>query len=182
MRFKNIILLLSCLIAICACVPKPSHHSGVKLNPAKYEHTLELLNFIQLYSDLKPAAQKTVFLEVKQALASNKNHLANRIKLAAMLSLPTSRMRDAATAQHKLQALLAEDLLNISDSNLVSLLYTFTLNNNKQQQKLLSSMKKNEPLKLQNKALKQKLDDLKNIEKVMIERNTKTSSEIKDQP
>jgi len=126
--------------------------------------------------------RKKTFAETAQVLAENKNNLLYRIKLASMLALPTSRMRDNAKAQNLLQDILQENVLSPVDFSLVSLLYEYTTDYAKQSQKNREDIKKIEVFQqkyeaseLKNKALEQKLNELKNIEKTMNERDTKPS-------
>jgi len=186
MHIKTSTLLLCSLFLLCACAAKPSIHdssvrnNGFKLISNKQDHTLELLTFCESYSNLTADAQKKIFASSNQALAANKNDLVHRIKLAIMLALPSSRLRDTTKAQSLLQDLLQEDNLSEPDSALVSLLYEYTLFDNKQSQKSREDTKKYEmtqqkydALLQKNEALEQKLNELKNIEKTMTERSTK---------
>lgn len=123
--------------------------------------------------------KKKSFNETNRALIENKSDLTERIKLAIMLSLPSSRMRDTAKAQNLLQDLLQENSLDLTESALTSLFYEYVVDDIKQSQKnkddlrkLDSSQQKLEMLgqkydALQQKydALDKKLNDLKNIEK-----------------
>jgi hypothetical protein len=127
--------------------------------------------------------QKKVFAETNQILAENKNNLLSRLKLASMLALPTSRVRDNAKAQNLLQDILQENTLHPADFALSSLLYEYTTDYTKQQQrnreeikKLESAQQKYEALELKNKVLEQKLNELKNIEKTMNDRDSKSSN------
>jgi hypothetical protein len=144
---------------------------------------VELLAFIDTYSNLAPEMQKKVFTETNQVLAENKNSLLHRLKLASMLGLPSSRLRDNAKAQNLLQDILQENTLHPSDFALISLLYEYTTDYTKQSQKsrdeikkLESVQQKYEALELKNKLLEQKLNELKNIEKTMNDRDSKSSN------
>jgi hypothetical protein len=142
-----------------------------------------LLAFIDSYSNLTPEMQKKVFAETNQMLSDNKNNLLNRLRLASMFALPSSRLRDHAKAQNLLQEILQENTLHPSDFSLVSLLYEYTTDYTKQSQKNREEMKKlesvqqkYEALEIKNKALEQKLNELKNIEKTMNDRDSKSSN------
>ncbi|MEE9331882.1 MAG: hypothetical protein V3U89_06590 [Methylophilaceae bacterium] len=189
MQIRKLILLAVYTSVLSACsataatavttpvVPsnKDSNNSGITFSPIAHAHTAELLEFIAAYADLAHEKQKITYLEVMQKLAKNKEEINLRIKHAAMLSLPSSYARDIKTAQKMLQALLEDDELNDSNASLVNILYTFTLDLNKQSHKVRELAKKNDGLKQKNKALVQKLNDLKDIEKTMIERNAQTN-------
>ncbi|MGQ0442210.1 MAG: hypothetical protein ACT4OH_02015 [Methylophilaceae bacterium] len=194
MSIRSYVLLLCSAILALGCgsnpvIPKDTAtNNNVTLITSKQTHVEELLYFLDIYANLAPEAQKKVLAETNQQLATNPHDLPNRIKLAAMLSLPSSRMRDSAKAQNLLQAMLQENSLSAADATLVGLLHEYTLDDAKQLQKLRDEAKKNEviqhkteilqqkieALQQKNDALAQKLNDLKNIEKKIQERNTKT--------
>jgi len=191
MNSKNFTLLLCSLILSCACSSKTiiSNTAGngkmntIKTSPFKQNNVAELLAFIDSYSNLTPEMQKKAFAETNQALAENKNNLLNHLKLASMYALPTSRLRDNTKAQNLLQDLLQENTLHPSDSYLISLLYEYTTDYTKQLQKNRDDMKKletaqqkYEALELKNKVLEQKLNELKNIEKTMSDRDSKSNN------
>jgi hypothetical protein len=194
MNSKNFTILLFSLIFGCACsnnvIVSSTTANGnagrtntLKTNAFKQNNVIELLAFIDGYSNLAPEMQKKVFAETNQMLAENKNNLLNRLKLASMFALPSSRLRDNAKAQNLLQDILQENTLHPSDFALISLLYEYTSDYTKQLQKsrdeikkLESAQQKYEALELKNKLLEQKLNELKNIEKTMNDRDSKSSN------
>jgi len=188
MNIKNFTILLCSLVLACGCINKTDMSKAApaksyKAMASKQDHVIELISFIDSYSNLAPEIQKKVFTETNQALAENSKDLVLHIKLACMYALPSSRMRDNAKAQNLLQDLLQGNILNPADSSLVSLLYEYTSDNTKQLQKSREDIKKldsiqqrYEALEQKNKALEQKLNELKNIEKTMSERDTKPSN------
>jgi len=191
MNRKNFTILLCSLIFSCACTNKAivsNTATNGKINTPKtsafkQNNVMELLAFIDSYSNLTPEMQKKVFTETNQALAENKSNLLNRLKLAFMFALPTSRLRDNAKAQNLLQDLLQENTLHPSDFSLISLLYEYATDYTKQLQKsredikkLESTQQKYETLELKNRVLEQKLNELKNIEKTMNDRDSKSSN------
>lgn len=185
MRYRRILMVVACMCLLSSCATtavadkvnvNTVTNGGVKFSPIAHARTIELLDFIAIYPNLSTETQKTVFTEVTQALANNQNDLKLRIQKGAMLTLPNSEMRNTIAAQPLLQSLLDSDELNESDTSLVMLLLFFTLDHNNQVTNARDEAKKNVVLKLKNKALLQKLNDLKNIEKTMIERNAKTNS------
>ncbi len=181
MRLSTFFTLFCCVILTCACTTKNSElkpaakNNGIKLVPANSEHVIELITFCDSYSNLTPEAQKKIFTETNLALAENKNNVLYRIKLAAMLALPSSRLRDTTKAQTLLQELLQENKLSPVDSAFTSLLYEYALDNTKQTQKNRDDAKKLDAAQQKADTLEQKLNDLKNIEKTMSERDTKPS-------
>jgi len=194
MNSKNFTMLLCSLMLACACSNyaivsnatangNTGKASTIKTSAFKQNNVTELLAFIDSYSNLTPEMQKKVFAETNQILAENKNNLLSRLKLASMLALPTSRVRDNAKAQNLLQDILQENTLHPADFALSSLLYEYTTDYTKQQQrnreeikKLESAQQKYEALELKNKVLEQKLNELKNIEKTMNDRDSKSSN------
>lgn len=196
MQIKIIMILLCALALNCGCATKQASgkntatNNAVKLVPSTQIQVIELLEFCDTYSNLTAEAQKKAFATSTQVLANNKNDLMHRIKQAMMLALPSSHVRDTAKAQNLLQDLLQESNLNSPENALISLLYEYTLFDNKQLQKnrddlkrLESTQQKNEALQLKydtlqqkNEALELKLNNIKNIEKTMNERNTKPDS------
>lgn len=169
-----------CLLSSCATSPVENKENkvdeAISLSAMAQANTIELLDFIAIYPELSPETQKTVFAEISQQLTSHPNDVHLRIQQGVMLALPDSVMSNATAAQPVLQTLLDSNELTESDTALVKLLLTLTLEHNKQAIKVREEAKKNEMLKQKNKTLIQKLDDLKNIEKTMIERNTKTNN------
>lgn len=194
MNSKNFTMLLCSLVLSCACsnngiVSNTAGNSNLarintpKTSIFKQNNVVELLAFIDTYSNLAPEMQKKVFTETNQVLAENKNSLLHRLKLASMLALPSSRLRDNAKAQNLLQDILQENTLHPSDFALVGLLYEYTTDYTKQLQKsrdekknIESVQQKYEALELKNKLLEQKLNELKNIEKTMNDRDSKSSN------
>lgn len=182
MHIKRIILPIICTFLMSACSASaatnhvnqnnaPADRTGFKFSPIAHAQTAELLAFIVDYETLEKEPQKSAYLDVMQALEKDENNIKLRIKHAAILSLPNSTMRDTATAQQQLQSLLANPALSSSNKSLVKLLFTYTSNHNTESKKLHEATKRMDSLKQRNKALNRKLNDLKNIEKTMIERN-----------
>jgi hypothetical protein len=179
-------MLLGLLVAVmAACSAKntkdaDSKPSGfVRVNQYFDDNITKILNFHEEYSNLAIDAQKKAFSESSQALSINKNHLLHRVRMATMLTIPTSHLRDLNKAQPLLQELMRDNSLGKEELAYVGLLYEFCLDSAKQQQKLKESnkqldtqeqklqtlQKKYDALEQKNSALEQKLIDLKNIEK-----------------
>ncbi len=156
---------------------------------AKQGRVNSLLLFIDRFSNDTLDAQRKSFNETNRALLESKSDLTERIKLAIMLSLPSSRMRDTTKAQNLLQELLQENSLNPSESSLTSLFYEYALDDIKQSQKnkddlkkLELSQQKLETLQQKYDALDKKLNDLKNIEKTISGRDSKVTSKPVTKP
>lgn len=189
MNTKIIYILVFCLGTLSACATKPTtgkpgqakqkeiNNAARPIKP-RPDCMSELLAFSDSYSSLTLELQKNTFTETNLALLDNKNDVTQRIKLAMILSLPSSRLRDVNKAQILLQDLLRENNLNSSESALVSLLYEYTLENSKLIQKNRDDSKKLEATQTRYESIQQKYDalelklnELKNIEKTMNDRD-----------
>ncbi|PCI56397.1 MAG: hypothetical protein COB34_06915 [Methylophilaceae bacterium] len=183
MRIRKILILVASISLLSACVStasagKTTSGGGIKFSPIAHARTVELLDFIAIYPELAPETQKNIALGITKELAKHENEsdIKLQIQQGAILSLPNSKMRDTVAAQQVLQQLLNSNALSESDTSLVKLLLTLALDHNKQQIKKRDEAKNIDILKRKNKALVQKLNDLKNIEKTMTERNVQTNS------
>jgi len=161
----------------------------IEISAFKQDRVNGLLIFIDRFSNDALDAQKKSFNETNRALIENKYDLTERIKLAIMLSLPSSRMRDTTKAQGLLQDLLQENNLNPPESALTSLFYEYVLDDIKQSQKNRDDLKKFElsqqkleALQQKYDALDKKLNDLKNIEKTISDRDSKVISKPATKP
>jgi glutathionylspermidine synthase len=156
---------------------------------SRQDRVNSLLLFIDRYSNDTLDAQKKSFNETNRMLIENKLDLTERIKLAIMLSLPSSRMRDTTKAQSLLQDLLQENSLNPTESAFAGLFYEYILDDIKQSQKNRDDLKKLdlnqqklEALQQKYDALDKKLNDLKNIEKTISDRDSKVISKPVTKP
>jgi hypothetical protein len=155
----------------------------------KQDSISSLLLFIDRFSNDSLEAQRKSFNETNRALIENKSDIAERIQLAIMLSLPSSRVRDTTKAQNLLQDLLQENVLDPTESALTSLLYEYVLDDVKQSQKNRDDLKKLdlaqqklEVLQQKYDALDKKLNDLKNIEKTISDRDSKVMNKTGTKP
>lgn len=204
MSIKVIISLSILLLSLSACASKgmtskPADKESsmsktleikrTEMSDSKQDRVNNLLLFIDRFSNDTFDVQKKSFNETSRALIENKTDLTERIKLAIMLSLPSSRLRDTAKAQSLLQDLLQENTLNPGESALTSLFYEYVLDDIKQSQKnrddlkkLDLSQQKLEALQQKYDALDKKLNDLKNIEKTISDRDSKVISKPVTKP
>ena len=204
MSIKVIISLSILLLSLSACASKgmtskPADKESsmsktleikrTEMSDSKLDRVDNLLLFIDRFSNDTFDVQKKSFNETSRALIENKTDLTERIKLAIMLSLPSSRLRDTAKAQSLLQDLLQENTLNPGESALTSLFYEYVLDDIKQSQKnrddlkkLDLSQQKLEALQQKYDALDKKLNDLKNIEKTISDRDSKVISKPVTKP
>ena len=204
MSIKVIISLSILVLSLSACASKgmtskPADKESsmsktleikrTEMSDSKQDRVNNLLLFIDRFSNDTFDVQKKSFNETNRALIENKTDLTERIKLAIMLSLPSSRLRDTAKAQSLLQDLLQENTLNPGESALTSLFYEYVLDDIKQSQKnrddlkrLDLSQQKLEALQQKYDALDKKLNDLKNIEKTISDRDSKVISKPVTKP
>jgi hypothetical protein len=202
MSIKVIISLSVLVLSLGACASmtnKPADKEANAINTLEMKKTEasalqqervnSLLLFIDRFSNDTLDAQRKSFNETSRALIENKSNLTERIKLAIMLSLPSSRLRDTVKAQNLLQDLLQGNSLNPTESALTSLFYEYVLDDIKQSQKNKDDLKKLdltqqklEALQQKYDALDKKLNDLKNIEKTISDRDSKVISKPVTKP
>jgi len=130
----------------------------------------ELLVYASRFSRLPADAQKKELAAVNQGLAKNRKDPFLRLKAGLIFSLPGSDYRDYAKGQAMLQELLREpgleeDLVAMVDltKSYVAELQKLESANAKMDQKLKEDQKRADELQI-------KLNELKNIEKALIER------------
>jgi len=171
------------LLAIATLLPGCSHppfNQSAKSSPigmAKLQRyfddpIVQTLEFHDQYSNLTMEAQKKVFADTTQALQKDKLHPLNRVRMATMLSIPTSHARDPVKAQPLLRDLMNDQTLQPELHTYVGMLYEFSLDYARQQQKLKEASKQSDQvdqkyqlLLKKYEALEQKIHALKTIEK-----------------
>jgi ABC-type phosphate transport system auxiliary subunit len=156
----------------------------IKLSPSKSSDASEFLNFAEAYSDLSAEAQKQELQATNQILTRNPNDLLHRMKLVMIYGLPSSYLAETQKAQNLLQQILQENMLANAQLAFAHLLFDHLIavnkiskNNRDDQKRTDLTQQKNEALqqKLEATQLKldaalQKINELKNIEKSMGER------------
>lgn len=192
MKLHQLVIILFLSISTAACVnTAPKQNNGVKLVAPKNTDVNELLIFAEQYSDLTPEAQKQVITTTNQSLSVNPNDLLQRMKLAIIYGLPSSNHQDTAKAQNLLQQMLQENNLTKPQLAFAHLLFDYVIainkankNSREDQKQMETVLQKNENLLLKLEASQQKLeitqqkleaaqlkiDELKNIEKSMGQR------------
>ena len=123
-------------------------------------------------------AQRKELAIVLLALSQNSTDINMRSKAAIIYATPSSKLKDNIKAQTLLDDLLKEKTLEVKQKNLLSLLRDFVADSNKLATKTKDEQKRSEAFlqKLdaaQQRAdgLQQKLDELKDIEKTMLNRD-----------
>lgn len=158
--------------------------SLTSLNTTSNPQVSHYLSFADDFSNLTAEAQKQVQASTNQALAKTPNDIELRMRLVLIYGLPSSTLIDTAKAQSLLQQLLQESALPSEQLPFANLLFDYIVAANKasktsrEDQKRIETMQqKQEALqtKLENtqqklEAALQKIDELKNIEKSMGQR------------
>ena len=155
--------------------PKPSN--GIKLAPTEANSASEFLKFSETYADLSASVQKQVLANTNQVLLANPNDLLHRMKLVMIYGLPSSSLADTPKAQNLLQQILQENILVDSQQAFVHVLFDYIVAINKlskrshQDDKLVEQLQaKLEATQQKLEAAQQKMNEIKNIEKSMGER------------
>jgi vacuolar-type H+-ATPase catalytic subunit A/Vma1 len=173
-----LIILFLCLCSVSCVNPAVKNSNGVKVIPTKNNDASEFLNFAEAFSNLSPEAQKQELIATNQTLVHNPNDLLHRMKLVMIYGLPSSNLLETPKAQNLLQQLLQENILANTQLSFAHLLFDYLvminkeIKNNREDRKHVELLlQKNEALQLKLDAAQQKLEELKNIEKSMGERD-----------
>lgn len=136
-----------------------------------------LLEYSGRFMELSAEAQKKELAQINEGLSQNKSDFNYRMKAAIIYAIPASRLRDVNKAQVLLDELMRDKTLDKRHKTLAIILKDYISENSKsvdESNKLL-----NENNKLSQKVrdeqkradnLQQTLDDLKTIEKTMVDR------------
>ena len=162
---------------------KPSN--GIKLAPTEANSASEFLKFAESYSDLSASVQKQALSNTNQVLLANPYDLLHRMKLVMIYGLPSSSLADTLKAQNLLQQILQENILVDSQQAFAHVLFDYIVASNKlskrshQDDKLLEQLQaKLEAMQQKLEAAQQKMNELKNIEKSMGEREPVTTETV----
>jgi PBP1b-binding outer membrane lipoprotein LpoB len=186
MKYLYLILVLfSVLLNGCVAQPKAQSQAKQKTELPFFKHQADIsdiLTFSHTFASLDVESQKKNFDEVNQQAIKDIHDMTLQIKLATMLALPTSHLRDSMKATGLMQTLMQNKTLSEPEIAYIETLYAFTTDIIKQQLLTKDESKKNdvsvqkyEALQKKYSALEQKLTDLKNIEKKLNDRDIKTN-------
>ena len=165
--------------------PKENHETRTSVEtrpiidpkPTEANSASEFLKFSETYADLSASVQKQVLANTNQVLLANPNDLLHRMKLVMIYGLPSSSLADTPKAQNLLQLILQENILVDSQQAFVHVLFDYIVAINKlskrshQDDKLVEQLQsKLESAQQKLEATEQKMNELKNIEKSMGER------------
>ncbi|MGB4811726.1 MAG: hypothetical protein WBP13_04495 [Methylophilaceae bacterium] len=181
--------------------PLPNANKGLILPSIKNNDVNEWLAFAEQYANLTPDAQKLSLSNTNQALSVNPGDVGLRMRLAIIHGLPSSSLQDIPKAQYLLQNLLIENNLNNAQLSFTHILFDYVVASNKASKNSREDEKRQDVIlqkneNLQNKlenlqqkfdmnqqkldvtqqklvAAQQKINELKNIEKTMGQRDLK---------
>jgi ATP-dependent Lon protease len=183
-KFNLLISLCLCLICVACVNPTTKQVGSVKISPATNNDASEFLNYAEQYSNLPFEAQKQELATTNQELTINPNNLSQRMKLIMIYGLPSSALLDSQKAQNLLLQLLQENILSNTQLAFGHLVFDHLIAINKANKNIKEDQKRIDTIAQKNEALQlkldttlqkleviqQKLNDLKNIEKSMSER------------
>lgn len=177
-------LLAALLLNACAPVPAKPQTSEAELAP-HHEHSSKtevkaeapvvsnnaLLEYAQYFTDLPAETQKKEVVLLSTTNGKEKLPLLTRSKLAIAYALPSSKTRDSQKAQILLDELLTEKTLSADEKNLFGVLRDFVSENIRLLSRVRDEQKRADTAQTGMMNLQKKLDDLKDIEKTMIDRD-----------
>jgi Holliday junction resolvase RusA-like endonuclease len=161
---RSNILLLTAALMLSACAEMAASKPTTAAQPATTiinptSSRLDVLDFAESFGEMTFEQQKKELLQNNQ----NKGDLTSRIKIAMIYGLPNSKLRDTNKAQALLDELARDKNLDGDRKILTLIMRDYITENNKLGIKVRDEQKRAD-------TLQQKLDDLKNIEKMMLER------------
>lgn len=152
-----------------------THHEHSSKTEVKAETPVvnnnALLEYAQYFTDLPADTQKKEVAILSTSNGKEKLPLLTRSKLAIAYALPSSKTRDSQKAQILLDELLAEKTLSADEKNLFGLLRDFVGENLRLVSRVRDEQKRADTAQTGMMNLQKKLDDLKDIEKTMIDRD-----------
>lgn len=182
MKIYNLLIVL-CLcgfLSSCASASTKSPtalQSGLQIKLTESSAVSEFLNFSAQYSSASLDVQKQELMLANQSLALQPEDIVQRMKLVMIYALPNSQLQDSQKAQNLLQNLLQENVLSDTQLSFAHLLFDQVLANSRLNLKIKDEQKRVETLQQRNinlqlnlDAAKQKIIELRNIEKLMGER------------
>lgn len=158
----------------CAEVP---HTSSPSAFPAKVSDTLSvtsnegLLEYAARFVELSAEAQKKELAQINQEINQDKGDIHHKMKAAMIYALPGSRQRDVVKAQVLLDDVLREKTLNGEQKIMTSLLKDHINETGKLTQEISKLTQKARDEQKRADALQQKLNELRDIEKTMVDRD-----------
>jgi hypothetical protein len=175
--YKRFLVVCLCGLLLACAHASPQAVGGLQIQLREHSDASEFLNFAAQYSSSALAVQKQELMLTNQNLALNPADIVQRMKLVMIYGLPNSQLQDGQKAQNLLQNLLQENILSNTQLSFAHLLFDQVLASNRLNQKLKDEQKRIESLQQKNinlqlnlDAAQQKIQELRNIEKLMGER------------
>jgi hypothetical protein len=172
---------LAFTLAACAPAPvqpRPAERPFEDTRPAAapvcvndHRTNSEWLAYARRIGELSAEGQKKEYAAASQALARNKNDIAARMRSALFAALPSSRYRDNNRALVLLEDLLRDKNVGGDVKSLATLLKESVTERQKSEDNAVRLTQKARDEQSRADALQQKLDEIRNIEKALIERN-----------
>jgi hypothetical protein len=139
-----------------------------------------LLKFAGSFAELPEEKQREQYAQASQILALSKGDLNNKMKLAIIHALPNSRLHDSAKAQSLLDDIMRDPDAGEELKGLATIFRTHINDSHRLVQKTREEQKRAEASLLKLDASQQKIDDLerklnelKSIERAMVDRDIK---------
>ncbi|MCB5191734.1 hypothetical protein LG198_13425 [Methylobacillus arboreus] len=180
-------MLVGLLLSACAHQPKPTvsapaasteqvqnpppHIAAHKENTS--EHTPGLLEFISNFSELPLDAQKKELAQTLQKISIHHDELHQKTKAAIIYAVPGSKLRDPLKAQPLLEELAREKRLSKEENAIVAILREHAAETGKLNQRIREEQRRSEESQQKTNSLQQKLDELKKIERTMMQKSLK---------
>jgi len=169
-----LILILAALLSSCAAAPaqkKQTSATSAELQPRPVVHNESILEYTGKFLALPADGQKEELARVNERLALNKVNFNDRTKAAVIYALSsTPEIKDTGKAQTLLDDLVRDQDPDMERSTLTRILRDYIAENtrinkenNRLNQKVHDEQKRAD-------ALQQKLEELKNIEKTIVDR------------
>lgn len=138
-----------------------------------------LLEFANDFSALPPETQKKELAAILHKISTNSDDLQQKTRAAIIYSIPGSKLRDALKAQPLLDELAREKQLGKEESAIVSILRDNSAEITKLNQRIREEQRRADDNQQKAGALQQKLDELKQIERTMMQKSLKDPNRSK---
>lgn len=159
-------------LASCAQLPNGSNSAGgngqASATPATYTDYDNLLAFANDFSKLTLEAQRKELATLNRATPRDAR---TKMKLAIVYGLATSKVRDANKAQPLLDEVISDKSLDASSLALAVIMRDYVNEIGKSGQRIKDEQRRTDATQQKLEELQKKLDDLKNIEKTMVDRD-----------
>lgn len=189
-RHQLMAVLACMLLSACAHHPKSAtpadpkqehspHSSASPVITQQMSSSSSLLEFANNFSALPPETQKKELAAILHKISTNSDDLQQKTRAAIIYSIPGSKLRDALKAQPLLDELAREKQLGKEESAIVSILRDNSAEITKLNQRIREEQRRADDNQQKAGALQQKLDELKQIERTMMQKSLKDPNRSK---